>query len=186
MSFNKKLPFGICIGLNELSILFIHHKMFYFPSLWNYYLFSQNFFWQIWLLEFYHIPMNCNAKDQSSPQENCWYIYLVISQLEILPEALPGITVLGRLVKDIVTDWESVTKPKHSVDLARTNIDLSRCTTNARLSTRVTISFLYLWYLAKLLRSVIKSSINPAAVTCCNLRKERGGYSNFVSFCRDE
>lgn len=81
---------------------------------------------------------------QSSSQENCWYIYLVISQLEILPEALPGITVLGRLVKDIVIDWESVTKPKHSVDLARTNIDLSRCTTNARLSTRVTISFLYL------------------------------------------
>ena len=30
--FNKKLQFGICIGLNESSILFIHHKMSIFPA----------------------------------------------------------------------------------------------------------------------------------------------------------
>ena len=30
--FNKKLQFGICIGLNECSILFIYHEMFIFTA----------------------------------------------------------------------------------------------------------------------------------------------------------
>ena len=30
--FNKKLPFGICTGVNQSSILFIHHKMSIFRA----------------------------------------------------------------------------------------------------------------------------------------------------------
>ena len=41
--FNKKLQFGICIGLNESSILFIHHKLSIFPA-WEIFIFLSKFF----------------------------------------------------------------------------------------------------------------------------------------------
>ena len=83
-------------------------------------------------------------------------------------------------VKDIVIDWESITKPRYSIDLAETN--LSGWTVNPRLWRRVTISLIFVLHSTKLLPNVIKLSINLATVTYCNLRQERGSFSNFVNF----
>ena len=78
--------------------------------------------------------------------------------------------------------WEWVIKPRYSIDLAETNIDLSLWTTNSKLSRRVTISLIFLSHSTKFLPNVIKSFlINPATVTSCNLSKERGGFRNFVN-----
>ena len=77
--FNKKLQFGICIGLNESSILFIHHKMFFqylkFSS------FCQIFPWQSRVRNFYAIPMTGYAMGQSARKENCLLIYQVVLQI---------------------------------------------------------------------------------------------------------
>ena len=40
--FNKKLQFGIFVGLNESSTLFIYHKMSIFPA-WETFIFLSNF-----------------------------------------------------------------------------------------------------------------------------------------------
>ena len=40
--FNKRLQFGICIGLNETSVLFIHYKMSIFPA-WETFIFLLKF-----------------------------------------------------------------------------------------------------------------------------------------------
>ena len=183
--FNKKLQFGICIGLNESSILFIRHKMF-FQSL-KFSSFCQIFPWQIWVRNFYAIPMTGYAMGQSARKENCLLIYQVVLQILMIRNSSWNtswhnclIEAFFFCVKDIVIDWESITKPRYSIDLAETN--LSGWTVNPRLWRRVTISSIFVSHSTKLLPNVIKLSINLATVTYCNLRQERGSFSNFVNF----
>ena len=57
--FNKKLQFGICIRLNESSMLFIHHKMSTFSAC-EIFIFLSNL-----------IKLTCNAMSQNALQENC-------------------------------------------------------------------------------------------------------------------
>ena len=52
---------------------------------------------------------------------------------------------------------------------------------NPRLSRRVTISLIFLSYVTKLQPRIMKPSIMPTTVTCCNLSEAKEGYSSSVN-----
>ena len=68
--FDKRVQFEICIGQNESSILFIHHKMSIFPACETS-IFLSKFPLENSNREFCHVPMTCNAMGQNALQKYC-------------------------------------------------------------------------------------------------------------------